>query len=241
MSIEKGMKRPLTPCVACFSRIDPRALICPRCQSYQKRWKNSARYYASIVGLVTLGIAVAAYVGEKAFGLYTWFTWEDRVNLMAFESFETGLIRNSGDGRVTVTTMTMMTGQLAHKEIVRVNKEVERGQTVVVDVIRDSKQDHKGWAYLDASEAPEANLLQEKLRRDRHNYVVKYHHGGSVDATMLRKIGKATFRCCVEVEFLSSRYEEEDTEIFAGEDQCAAFIMVRRGLDRAEESRRTAD
>lgn len=138
----------LIACVACFSQIDHRAHVCPKCQSYQKCWKNNARYYASIVGLITFGLAAITYLADRAFEAYTWLTWKDEIELVSLESFETGVLQNIGDGRVTVTTMTMTVRELGHIAFVRVNREIESRQTVTIDIMKDSKQQYIGWSYM---------------------------------------------------------------------------------------------
>lgn len=70
-------------CVACFSQIARRAYVCPKCQSYQKCWKNNARYYASIVGLITFGLAAITYLADRAFKAYTWLAWKDKIELVS--------------------------------------------------------------------------------------------------------------------------------------------------------------
>jgi hypothetical protein len=57
-------------CIACKQPIEVGATLCPKCASYQRRWRNEIKYWSGIAGLVTLIATGLAFAGNNALLLY---------------------------------------------------------------------------------------------------------------------------------------------------------------------------
>ena len=212
-------------CCVCFERIDQNASICPHCHSYQREWKNVARYYASVVGLVSFVVAAMVYVGEKAIQSYTWMTWEDRIQILAFETMESAMVKNTGDGQIVISTLSVRSTNPEYEEFIAANKVLNRGETAEIDTGKARKEKDVFLKYVRGVSDSQWN---EMLDVGRSGFIPKYFFSQSPEARKLSENnGARYFDCEIEIRYLSARLEGEQKMTFKGEECCRGFLMER--------------
>ena len=90
-------------CIACRSALNPGAVLCHVCSSYQRRWRNELSYMARVVGFFTVAAGALVFlVGQLPLARRALF-WKDEVALLGFKSSEYINLANVGDGPVYVS------------------------------------------------------------------------------------------------------------------------------------------
>jgi ribosomal protein L40E len=94
-------------CIACGAAVPSDVELCRHCGSYQSRWKNTLRYWATVAGLLTLAASLLIYTITTLPVIRKMLAWKDDVDVLAFESSRRITLINSGDGDILVTHVVL--------------------------------------------------------------------------------------------------------------------------------------
>ena len=93
-------------CIACGYKIPISASLCSECSSFQSSWKNTARYLANVVGILSVAVAVATYVISALPELRRSMAWSESIRVLAFNSSEYSFA-NEGDGELFLSHISV--------------------------------------------------------------------------------------------------------------------------------------
>ena len=111
-------------CIACRLHIPRDASVCSHCSSYQDRWKNTLRFVAGIVGVLTASAALVAFTIRSLPDVRQAVAWQDRVRVFAFVSERRFVAVNAGDGPIFVSHVSIEAKPQANAESFRLTYQV---------------------------------------------------------------------------------------------------------------------
>lgn len=150
-------------CVACKSRINSGAEVCPICKSYQVRWKRNLYYCATMAGIVTVVISLLTYVASTWPEIRRTLFWRDVIEITAFDSKNSIIIHNSGDGRVFVSYLALRSKELGHSSVIFINKTIESKSFLVHD-LKTSTSNLNEWGTGNfADDFWQRTILKQRL------------------------------------------------------------------------------
>lgn len=87
-------------CIKCKEKINDGASFCHICSHYQSSWRNSVRYLASVVGVVTLIGSGIAFVATKIPELVDSYFPNKNISVVSFSTLSNSSFHNSSDGPI---------------------------------------------------------------------------------------------------------------------------------------------
>jgi hypothetical protein len=104
---ENNLKDNIKECIACRTEIHNEATFCPHCSNYQSKLKNNLRYFSNIITLFTALAALIVFIIAKSPELKKIIYWEDRVNIISYNSSKSIVITNNGDGEIFLSHLRL--------------------------------------------------------------------------------------------------------------------------------------
>ena len=93
-------------CIECFEDIPNGAKLCSKCGSYQSKWKNRVKYFATVIGIVVATFTALAYLISVLPEVKKILFWKDSIEIMELSFAHKKLnftAINSGDGKVQLS------------------------------------------------------------------------------------------------------------------------------------------
>ncbi len=136
-------------CIACRSPLEIDATICPVCKSQQAAWRNTATFFAGLVGLLALLASAATYVVTSVAEFRKEVSWKDDIAVVHFASNGNTLIANIGSGEVFVTLIEVYFGNSSRHFVI--DTHVPQQKLVSVDTRTNKGESTDGWAVAAAA------------------------------------------------------------------------------------------
>jgi len=126
-------------CVACGARIPQSARICSTCKSYQKEWRNTLTFGASIAGFLVVLASLITFIYTSVTAAIKEGHWEDKVTVPFLKYPGSAIFENSGDGPIFVSMLEFhWPNEIANKQIT-ISKFLGKGDIgeVILDYLED--------------------------------------------------------------------------------------------------------
>lgn len=87
-------------CIACGWKIPYQAILCNKCNSFQKNWINILRYIAGIVGALTLMAGIITFIFTKIPDISKYFLYGNQLRIISFSTAQNSVISNISHGDI---------------------------------------------------------------------------------------------------------------------------------------------
>lgn len=118
-------------CIECALEIPEAAKICTHCDSHQAPWKNRLKLLSALTGLATVITAALTYTVTMLPELRKSVAWKDDVEILQFTSRRGLSLRNTGDGAVFVSHLSIVAkrpdGKTLFTNNFTINRQLEKG------------------------------------------------------------------------------------------------------------------
>lgn len=93
-------------CIECKSEIPDGASLCSTCNSFQSRWKNWLKFWATVVGVFVVLAGLCTYILANIEVIRKTLFWNDKISVLSLDSGRHIAVSNAGDGDVFVSHLT---------------------------------------------------------------------------------------------------------------------------------------
>jgi hypothetical protein len=102
-------------CIECKENISRAASICIHCSSFQKRWKNTLKYIASIIAIVVVTGTFLVWLVSMLPSIRKIICWKDDVRVIGLNSLGSTIVGNFGDGPIFLSHILVELPEIENK------------------------------------------------------------------------------------------------------------------------------
>lgn len=174
-------------CIVCLEDIKSNASKCSHCGAYQNQWRNWLPTIGSVIALLTFVATSVVAIFAFSTDLRERYFWKDDLTIISFQSSDSLVIRNSGDGAVFIDHVSaeyVGPGPIMRRFITAIGKTVAKNSFLSVEknvegedvrFIRSASDDE--WALIERLKAPGVSL--HFFTEDHVNFKEIYDRTGS--------------------------------------------------------------